>query len=75
MNADQVRTQGKEELFEAAAIPDALAQERNQFLGNVHATAAFVLGEGENPGRVLIASGAGAIHTLWGLACTRAKGA
>jgi len=59
VGAEQSRAEGKEELFEAAAVLDALAQQRDQFLGDVHAMAAFVLGEGENPGGVFIASGAG----------------
>jgi hypothetical protein len=59
MGAEQIRAEGKEEFFQAAAVLDALAQERNQFLWNVHAAAAFVLGEGENPGGVFVAAGAG----------------
>jgi hypothetical protein len=60
MGAEQLRAQGAEELFETAAILEPLAQERDQFLGHVHAAAALVLGEGENPGGVLVAPGAGA---------------
>jgi hypothetical protein len=59
VGAEQIRAEGKEELFEAATILDALAQERDQLLGNVHAAAAFVLGERENPGGMFIASGTG----------------
>jgi len=58
VGAEHIRPQGKEQLFEAAAILDALAQEGNQVLGDVHATAALVLGKGENPGGVFVASGA-----------------
>jgi hypothetical protein len=59
VGAEQIRAEGREELFEAAAILEALAQQRDQFLGDVQATAAFVLGEGEDPGGVFIASGTG----------------
>ena len=59
MGSEQIRAQGEEELFQAAAILEPLAQERNQFLGHVHAAPPLVLGEGENPGGVLIAPGAG----------------
>jgi hypothetical protein len=59
VGAQQGRAQGKEQLFEATAIVEALAQQGDQVLGDVHAAAALVLGEGENPGGVFLASGAG----------------
>jgi len=59
MGAEQIRAEGKEELLEAVSVLEALAQERDQLLGDVHAPAASVLGEGENPGGVLVAAGAG----------------
>lgn len=59
MGPEQIRADGKEELFEAASVLETLAQEGDQFLGHVHAAAAFVLGEGENPGGMFVASGAG----------------
>lgn len=46
-------------MFEAAAVLEPLAQERHQVLGNIHAAAAFTLGEGEDPGGVFVAAGAG----------------
>ena len=57
MGAEQIRAEGKEALFEAASVLEALAQERDQFLGDVHAPAASVLGEGEDPGGVPVATG------------------
>jgi hypothetical protein len=46
-------------LLQAASVLETLAQERDQLFGDVHATAASVLGEGENPGGVFVAAGAG----------------
>ena len=59
MGAEQIRAEGKEKLLEAVSVLEALAQERDQLPGDVHAPAATVLGEGENPGGVLVAAGAG----------------
>jgi hypothetical protein len=59
VGAEQIRAEGKEELFETAAVLEALAQERDQFLGDVHAAAALALGEGENPSRVFVTARAG----------------
>ena len=59
IGAQQLGTQGKEEFLEAAAILEALAQEGDEFFGDVHAAAAFALGEGKDPGRMFVAAGAG----------------
>ena len=45
-------------MFEAASVLEALAQERDQFLGDVHAPAARAVREGKHPGGVLVAAGA-----------------
>jgi hypothetical protein len=59
VGAEQIRAEGGEQLLQAASVLEALAQERDQLFGDVHATAASVLGEGEDPGRVFVAAGAG----------------
>jgi hypothetical protein len=59
VGAEQIRAEGKEELFETAALLEALAQERDQCLGDVHAAAAIAFGEGENPSRVFVPASAG----------------
>ena len=59
VGAQQLRAEGKEELFQAATVLEALAQKRDQVLGDVHATAALALGEGEDAGGVFVAAGAG----------------
>jgi hypothetical protein len=59
VGAEQIRTEGREQLFEAASVFEALAQERDQVLGDVHATATLAVGEGEQPGGMLIPAGAG----------------
>jgi hypothetical protein len=46
-------------LFEAASVLEALAQERDQFPGNVEAAAAAALGAREDPGRMFVPAGAG----------------
>jgi hypothetical protein len=46
-------------LFEAASVLEALAQERDKVLGDVHAAAALTLREGEDPGGMLVPTGAG----------------
>jgi hypothetical protein len=59
VGAEQIRPEGGEQLLQAASVLEALAQERDQLFGDVHATASSVLGEGEDPGGVLVAAGAG----------------
>ena len=59
MGTEQIRAKGKEQLFEAAPVLETLAQERDQVFGDVHAAAAFALGEGEDPGGVLVTTGTG----------------
>jgi hypothetical protein len=58
VGAEQIRAQGIEQLFEVASVLEALAQERDQFLGNVEAAAAAALGKGEDPGRMFVPAGA-----------------
>jgi hypothetical protein len=59
VGAEQIRAKGEKKLFEAASVLEALAQKRDQVFGDIHATAASVLGEGEDPGGVFVAPGAG----------------
>jgi hypothetical protein len=46
-------------LFEAASVLEALAQERDKVLGDVHAAAAVTVREGEDPSGMLGPAGAG----------------
>ena len=59
MGTDEVRTQGEQKLFEATPVLESLAKQRDQLLGDVHAAATLALGEGEDPGGVLVTTGAG----------------
>ena len=59
VRTEQIRAEGQEKRFEAATVLESLAQERHQVLGHVPAAAAFALGEGEDPGGVFVAAGAG----------------
>ena len=56
MGADQIRAEGKEELFETASVLEALAQEGDPLFGDVHAATAAALGERKNPGGVFVAT-------------------
>jgi hypothetical protein len=56
--AEQIRAEGKEELFQLASVLEALAQERDKVLGDVHAPAAGAVTEGEDPGRMFVPAGA-----------------
>ena len=58
MGAEHVGSQGEKQLFEAASVLEALAQEGDQILGHVHAASPFALGEGKDPGRMLVATSA-----------------
>jgi hypothetical protein len=46
-------------LFEAASVLEALTQERDKVLGDVHAAAALAVREGEDPGGMFVPAGAG----------------
>jgi hypothetical protein len=59
VGAEQIRAEGKEQLFETASVLEAPAQERDNVLGDVHAAAAVALREGEDPGGMLVPAGAG----------------
>ena len=59
MGTDEVRAQGEQKLFEATPVLESLAKQRDQLLGDVHAAATLALGEREDPGGVLVTTGAG----------------
>jgi hypothetical protein len=59
VGAEQIRAEGKQELFQTASVLETLAQERDQVLGDVHAAAAVAVIEGEDPGGMFVPSGAG----------------
>ena len=67
--AQQLRPQFIEQGFEGFAVAQGLLQLRGQSSGDVDATAAALVGEGEDEGRMFVASGAGgAVRTDTGLA-------
>jgi hypothetical protein len=59
VGAEQIRPQGKKQLFDAPAVAQTLLEQRDQGVGDVHAPAALALGERKHPSGVFIASGAG----------------
>jgi len=59
MGAQQFRAEGGEELFEAAAILEAAAQDWDHGFWDMHTAAATALGEGEDPGGMFVTTGTG----------------